>query len=195
MPYILSEQKYGTNFNINKHLLFLIKNLYYSFQNIIHTRCSQIMLSQVFPDFSGSSRTKKSNKSQTKRVNMTYSISVRINRLCQLHILSFILYSLYFLTNLSNFYFRIHICHRLRTTLPQPGWENERAILHCLQPLTRPSPPPIIYINHRASGYAYIFAPATASNKDLLSSWLQQFFDAATVDDDRNFWPIRCFLY
>ena len=75
---------------------------------------------QLFSDFAGNSRARKPNKSQTNWSNITYNIIARINRWFQLCIVSFILFSFYFLNICANFPFCVRLCH-WRSTPPPPA--------------------------------------------------------------------------
>ena len=92
----------------------------------ILTRCSQ-QKCPSFSNFAGNSHAQKPNKAPTKRVNITYITFARVNRWCQLHILSFILSSFYFLTICANFPFCIRLRH-LRSKPHPPAQVGIRKI-------------------------------------------------------------------
>ena len=103
----------------------------------------------------------------------------RINRWCQLFLLSFILSSFYSLAICSNFRFLVCL-HHLRSTTPPFRAGIKRLIPHCPQPLKSIWPPPGLSTGHRNYLDTYIAAPAISSDAYLLSPNLDNFLPLLT---------------
>ena len=163
-------------------------------QIYMYTRCSQQKISQFFSYFAGNSRAQKLNKSQTKQANITYSIFIYINRWCPLCLLSFILSSFYFLTIHANLPFCIYLSH-LKSTHPLPSRVviiniNTASLQTSYKSLVADDPlhqPPRFWRRISCCACLCLW-------QNLPYPRLWRFFDATTVDDDRQLRPILCFL-